>query len=102
MNFVESIGAGEIRLHCDSDELAWHLRGMGARHSLLRRASWRLAFGDDPMLAQLLDALRNLGFAFVDGAAPDAPAARFRELVARGLLGGECRRIDFSAPPTRP
>ena len=92
------VGDNEVKVEAGSDVDPKALRALGARRSLLSRATWTFPARDDQALGALLHELRDLGVAFAWQPSGWPPAAVFAHLRDRGMVQGPIKAITWRAP----
>jgi hypothetical protein len=97
-NFVSLILNGEIRLENVTADLEDRLRVLGARRVVEGGETWSIPYETDEELAKLFAQLNQLKVLFVDQPAGWPPAAIFRDLRKRGLIGGSFKTVSWRGP----
>ena len=75
------------------------VRSLGGEHGWFNRSIWTLDvyYDEDRKVAAIFRTLRDAGFGFEDNTRDQGtPAQTFDDLVAKGLLDGEFRRVGHS------
>jgi hypothetical protein len=93
MDYVTSVFAKSVIVHCESEELRRKLDGA----DVLDNNSVAIAYADRPDLATVLTTLKSLDVPFVS-AGPTPPADVFELLRAEGLVTGKVRHIFWRSP----
>ncbi|MCB0352743.1 MAG: hypothetical protein KDD64_04435 [Bdellovibrionales bacterium] len=94
--YVSQILNGEISVEVTSKKHIPLLLELGARRGWILRNHFILHYEGDAQLAPLLDALRQMGVAFLSVPHGWPPSAIFDLLREKGLLVGECTRVTFT------
>ena len=98
--YVSSIlvGDNQVTVEAAPDADARALRALGGRRHLLHRRTWTFPGRDEPALGALLNALRDMGVAFVWQPSGWPPAAIFAHLSDRGLVHGTIKAVTWRSP----
>lgn len=93
MDYVDSVLATAVVVHCESEALRRELCGAVPLDS----DSVSIGYTGKPKLAGVLSLLQSLNVPFVS-AGPTTPSDVFELLRAEGLVAGKVRRIAWRGP----
>ncbi|WP_266183356.1 hypothetical protein [Dyella humicola] len=93
MDYVESVLAKSVIVHCESDELRQRLGGT----KMLGTESVAIAYAGKSDLANILTTLQSLKVPFVS-AGPNPPSDVFELLAAEGLVAGSVDHVFWRGP----
>ncbi|ULU24981.1 hypothetical protein [Dyella terrae] len=93
MDYVESVLARAVIVHCESDGLRERLEGT----TMPGTQSVAIAYSGKPELANVLTSLQSLKVPFVS-AGPNPPSDVFELLAAEGLVAGSVDRVFWRSP----
>lgn len=99
-NFVEWIGGEKVRVSLVDGSGADTVSKLGGKFPLFSRAKAELPYRTEAKLHQILQKLRDDGFAFVGGPAGWPPAEVFEDLREKGKVSGDFLEIVWFDPET--
>ena len=97
--YVMAMTAFQLTIHATDPASQAVVKSLGGEHGWFTRSTWTVdvAYDEDRKVAAIFRTLRDAGFGFEDNTRDQGtPAQTFDELVEKGLLDGEFRRVGHS------
>jgi hypothetical protein len=97
--YVMAMTAFQLTIHATDPVSQAVVKSLGGEHGWFTRSTWTVDvdYDEDRKVAAIFRTLRDAGFGFEDNTRDQGtPAQTFDELVKKGLLDGECRRVGHS------
>ena len=97
--YVMTMTAFQLTIYAPDPASQEVVKSIGGEHGWFTRSTWTLDvnYDEDRIVAAIFRTLRDAGFGFEDNTRDQGtPAQTFDDLVAKGLLDGEFRRVGHS------